>query len=126
MPNAGLTLFCVVPTTLGVGISLVRSCKGNEALALFLTVVTNVVAIFIMPFWLKAMFSDSSGLNLHFDITTMFVKLLITVLVPALIGKVRGTRSPTGQQGACTLEVAPGKPVGIAAPKACSICLGGC
>ena len=37
---AGLALFCTVPTTLGVGVSLVRSCKGNEALALLLTVRT--------------------------------------------------------------------------------------
>lgn len=61
---AGLALFCVVPTTLGVGVSLVRSCRGNEALALLLTVGTNVVAIFLMPLWLKALYSGQSELNL--------------------------------------------------------------
>lgn len=40
---AGLTLFCAVPTTLGVGISLVRSCGGNEGLALLLTGVPGVM-----------------------------------------------------------------------------------
>lgn len=35
--TAGITLTCVVPMTLGIGISLVRSAGGNEGLALFLT-----------------------------------------------------------------------------------------
>ena len=34
----GLALFSAMPTTLGVGMSLVRSCKGNDGLALLLTV----------------------------------------------------------------------------------------
>ena len=33
----GLTLTTAVPQTLGIGISLVRSCGGNEGLALMLT-----------------------------------------------------------------------------------------
>lgn len=32
--TTGLTIFCVVPTTLGVSVALVRSCKGNEGVAL--------------------------------------------------------------------------------------------
>lgn len=35
--TAGLTLTTAVPQTLGIGISLVRSCGGNEGLALMLT-----------------------------------------------------------------------------------------
>jgi hypothetical protein len=34
----GLALFCVVPTTLGVGVALTAASKGNQALALLLTV----------------------------------------------------------------------------------------
>ena len=41
----GLALFSAVPTTLGIGVSLVRSCKGNEGLALLLTVGTNVLGV---------------------------------------------------------------------------------
>ncbi|KAL4419051.1 hypothetical protein ABPG77_010330, partial [Micractinium sp. CCAP 211/92] len=74
---AGLTLFAAVPTTLGIGVSLVRSCKGNEGLALLLTVASNLLGIFTMPIWLKALFHGSS-LNVH---------LVITILVPSVIGK---------------------------------------
>ncbi len=50
---AGLTIFCLVPTTLGIGIALVRSCKGNEAIAVLLTVGTNMLGVFLMPPYIK-------------------------------------------------------------------------
>ena len=105
----GLVLTTAVPQTLGIGISLVRSCGGNEGLALMLTggwalvagacpalalpwhcpgtatyglpaprvsphhlpaahpapapaqpsVGTNIIGIFTMPLWLKALFSGT-------------------------------------------------------------------
>jgi sodium/bile acid cotransporter 7 len=42
--TAGLTLTTAVPQTLGIGISLVRSCGGNEGLALMMTAGTNIVS----------------------------------------------------------------------------------
>ncbi|PNG99508.1 hypothetical protein TSOC_014709, partial [Tetrabaena socialis] len=39
----------VAPTTLGVGVALTTACRGNEALALLLTVATNALAVFTMP-----------------------------------------------------------------------------
>lgn len=41
----GLTIFCVVPTTLGVGVALTAASRGNQALALLLTIVTNLLGI---------------------------------------------------------------------------------
>ncbi|KAL4439853.1 hypothetical protein ABPG75_002854 [Micractinium tetrahymenae] len=83
---AGLTLFAAVPTTLGIGVSLVRTCKGNEGLALLLTVASNLLGIFTMPIWLKALFHGSS-LDVHVDIPNLLAKLVITILVPSVIGK---------------------------------------
>ena len=40
---AGLVIFSLVPTTLGVGVALVNACKGNEAVAILLTVGTNIL-----------------------------------------------------------------------------------
>ncbi len=42
---AGLTIFCAVPTTLGVGVALVRSCRGNDGVALLMTVGTNLLGV---------------------------------------------------------------------------------
>lgn len=84
--TAGLTLTTAVPQTLGIGISLVRSCGGNEGLALMLTVGTNVIGIFTMPLWLKALFSGTD-FDLSIDMVALLVNLLISVLVPSVIGK---------------------------------------
>ncbi len=42
---AGLMMYCLVPTTLGVGVALVRACKGNEGVALIMTVGTNMLGV---------------------------------------------------------------------------------
>ncbi|KAL4434255.1 hypothetical protein ABPG75_000696 [Micractinium tetrahymenae] len=84
--TAGLTLTTAVPQTLGIGISLVRSCGGNEGLALMLTVGTNIIGIFTMPLCLKALFSGTD-FDLSIDMAALLVNLLISVLVPSVIGK---------------------------------------
>ncbi|KAG2439236.1 hypothetical protein HXX76_004598 [Chlamydomonas incerta] len=84
----GLTIFCLVPTTLGIGIALVRSCKGNEAIALLLTVGTNMLGVFLMPPWLRFLFLNyDAGINLNIDIPDLLVKLSITILAPSILGK---------------------------------------
>ncbi|PSC76757.1 BASS family transporter: sodium ion bile [Micractinium conductrix] len=84
--TAGLTLTAAVPQTLGIGISLVRSCGGNEGLALMLTVGTNIIGIFTMPLWLKALFSGTD-FDLSIDMVALLVNLLLSVFVPSVIGK---------------------------------------
>ncbi|KAG2453576.1 hypothetical protein HYH02_001794 [Chlamydomonas schloesseri] len=86
--SVGLTIFCLVPTTLGIGIALVRSCKGNEAIALLLTVGTNMLGVFLMPPWLRFLFLNyDAGISLNINIPDLLVKLSITILVPSIIGK---------------------------------------
>lgn len=87
----GLTIFCLVPTTLGIGVALVRSCSGNEAIALLLTVATNMIGVLSMPLYLKLLFLnfDTGGLNLNINIPDLLLKLTLTILVPSILGKVR-------------------------------------
>ncbi|EFN59401.1 hypothetical protein CHLNCDRAFT_49947 [Chlorella variabilis] len=86
--SAGLALFAAVPTTLGVGVSLVRSCGGNEGLALLLTVASNIAGIFTMPLWLKALLGGSDELeSVSVDIPNLLARLTITILVPSVLGK---------------------------------------
>ncbi len=88
---AGLTLLSAVPTTLGIGIALVRSCKGNEGLALLLTVGSNLLGVVTIPLWLKALFA-SSAFNLNVDILNLFMRLVVTIFVPSVLGKVSWQR----------------------------------
>ncbi|GLC41291.1 hypothetical protein PLESTB_001078700 [Pleodorina starrii] len=108
----GLAIFCVAPTTLGVGVALTEACGGNRAMALLLTVGTNALAVFTMPPELRlllppghggsgggdkgpaaaaaagAVMESASALNVDVQVTDLLVKLAVTVLVPFTIGKV--------------------------------------
>ncbi|CAG9467676.1 unnamed protein product [Pedinophyceae sp. YPF-701] len=80
----GLAVFCVVPTTLTSGVTLVNQAKGNGALALMLTVVTNLLGIVTSPWWLKAIIRGS---NSSVDAVDLLLKLLLTILLPVTVGK---------------------------------------
>jgi sodium/bile acid cotransporter 7 len=80
-------VFCIVPTTLGVGVALTAAARGNQALALFLTVVTNLLGIATIPFTLRAVLADSGAAALvRIDPLDLATKLLFTVLVPTALG----------------------------------------
>lgn len=90
----GLCIWVAMPTTLGVGVALVRSCGGNDSLGTIITVVSNVLAIFIVPPMLKFLFlgldqgSGSLQFSINIDIPDLLLKLSITILAPAVVGKV--------------------------------------
>lgn len=84
--SIGLALFCVMPTTLGVGVALTAASKGNQALALMLTVVTNLLGIVTVPYELRLLLQGSNVVSV--EPGPLVLKLCITVLVPAVIGKV--------------------------------------
>ncbi|KXZ49470.1 hypothetical protein GPECTOR_21g696 [Gonium pectorale] len=90
----GLAIFCVAPTTLGVGVALTTACGGNEAMALLLTVGTNALAVATMPPELRLLLpagdgsgGASGGYNVNVQVTDLLIKLAITVLVPFAVGK---------------------------------------
>jgi sodium/bile acid cotransporter 7 len=92
----GLCIWVAMPTTLGVGVALVRQCAGNDSLGTVITVFSNVLAIFIVPPMLKLLFlnvdrgtagSDSSlTFSVNVDIPDLLVKLVVTILAPAILG----------------------------------------
>lgn len=58
---------------------------GNTALALMLTVTTNVLAVFTVPFTVPLVIASAQNVNV--DPADLLVKLVITILVPLLVGK---------------------------------------
>jgi len=80
----GVALFCCVPTTLSSGVVLVRAAKGNESMALLLTVATNLLGTLVTPFTLGLVLSAA---NVDLDTVALLTKLLVTVLAPLLAGK---------------------------------------
>ena len=91
----GLAIFCVVPTTLGVGVALTAAAKGNQALALALTVVTNLLGIATVPYLLRAVLAGTpSATEVRIDPADLALKLVFTVLVPTAVGVAARRSSP--------------------------------
>lgn len=68
--------------------TLTAAAKGNQALALLLTVVTNLLGIVTVPYELRLVLSTVKGSVISVDPANLVIKLLLTVLVPTVIGKV--------------------------------------
>jgi sodium/bile acid cotransporter 7 len=82
----GLAIFALVPTTIASGITLVTAARGNAALALMLTIVTNVLGVFILPFTIPLVISQAQSVSLN--PTDLLIKLVMTILIPLIIGKI--------------------------------------
>jgi len=83
--RTGLAIFCIVPTTLGVGVALTLAASGNQVLSLCLTVSTNLIGTFTVPLLMKLCISESSGLG-SIDVKTLCYKLAVTALLPTVVG----------------------------------------
>ncbi|MBT6146032.1 MAG: hypothetical protein HOH74_11415, partial [Gemmatimonadetes bacterium] len=81
----GLALFVCMPTTLSSGIALTTQARGNAALALLLTVVTNLAGIFTIPFVLVAVLGTLGKVEL--SAWDLLIKLCLSILLPLLVGR---------------------------------------
>lgn len=86
--STGLVVLCAVPTTLGIGIALVRTARGNVALSTLLTVATNIVGVFLVPLWLRALLpANPAGLRAGgVNVAGLLARLAVTVLAPTVVG----------------------------------------
>ncbi len=85
----GLALFCCMPTTLSSGIALTGQARGNVALALLLTVLTNIGGIFTVPFALAFLLNpvlQTVG-PVELSAADLLAKLCVSILLPLAIGK---------------------------------------
>ena len=81
----GLALFCCMPTTVTSGIALTAQARGNVALALFLTVLTNTVGILTVPFVLAHLLGALGQVELSAG--NLLYRLCFSILLPLGIGK---------------------------------------
>lgn len=81
----GLAVFCCMPTTLSTGVALTQACAGNSAVALLLTVASNLLSVFTIPVALSFVLGVGAGVA-NFSPLALFKSLLLTVLAPLLAG----------------------------------------
>eukprot|EP00928_Gymnodinium_smaydae_P074636 TRINITY_DN57668_c0_g1_i1.p1 TRINITY_DN57668_c0_g1~~TRINITY_DN57668_c0_g1_i1.p1 ORF type:complete len:361 (+),score=86.10 TRINITY_DN57668_c0_g1_i1:72-1085(+) len=78
----GMALFCIVPTTLSSGVTMITQAKGNVSLAILLTSLTNCLGVFTMSFSASSVFSAS----VEISPMAMLNELIVLTLFPLLIG----------------------------------------
>jgi sodium/bile acid cotransporter 7 len=83
--QVGLALFCCMPTTLSSGIALTTQARGNMALALLLTVLTNTLGIFTVPFVLERLLEATGKIELSGS--ELFLDLCLSILLPLAFGR---------------------------------------
>ena len=83
--QVGLALFCCMPTTLSSGIALTTQARGNMALALLLTVLTNTIGIFTVPFVLERLLESTGKVELSGG--GLLIDLCLSILLPLSIGR---------------------------------------
>ncbi|KAI5078212.1 hypothetical protein GOP47_0005883 [Adiantum capillus-veneris] len=82
----GLALFCCMPTTLSSGVLLTQAAGANTALALSLTLISNLLGIFTMPVMISKLVAPNLGFSLPAG--SLIKSLVQTSLIPLVIGKV--------------------------------------
>ncbi|EES18708.1 hypothetical protein BDA96_09G250700 [Sorghum bicolor] len=82
----GLAIFCCMPTTLSSGVILTQLVGGNSALALAMTVSSNLLGIIIVPLSLARYIGTGAGVSLPTE--KLFRSLVTRLLIPLIIGKV--------------------------------------
>lgn len=82
----GLAIFSCMPTTLSSGVALTQLAGGNSALALAMTVISNLLGILIVPFSISNFIADGVGVSV--PTKQLFQSLVLTLLVPLILGKV--------------------------------------
>uniref|UniRef100_A0A453EH32 Sodium/metabolite cotransporter BASS4, chloroplastic n=1 Tax=Aegilops tauschii subsp. strangulata TaxID=200361 RepID=A0A453EH32_AEGTS len=91
----GLAMFCCMPTTLSSGVTLTQLAGGNSALALAMTVISNLLGIMFVPLSLAKYIGTGAGVSL--PTKELFRSLVNTLLVPLILGKVARETSKGAQ-----------------------------
>ncbi|MFH2091760.1 MAG: bile acid:sodium symporter [Pseudomonadota bacterium] len=95
----GLFIVAVMPSTLSSGVVMTGTAGGNMAHALFVTILSNLIAIFSIPvilgFLLNFLHQEKS---LDIDQLSIILKLILVVLLPLLIGMVLKAKFFTAAQ----------------------------
>lgn len=82
----GLAFFCCMPTTLSSGVALTQLAGGNAALALAMTVISNLLGILIIPFSISKFIA--AGIGVSVPTKELLKSLVLMLLIPLIVGKV--------------------------------------
>ncbi|KAJ7360594.1 hypothetical protein OS493_015702 [Desmophyllum pertusum] len=82
--QTGMQIYFIVPCTISAGVILTAQAGGAVAISVMLTVFCNLAAVFTVPPLLSWIIAFE---NVKLDPVQLLIKLLLTVLLPLLVGK---------------------------------------
>lgn len=83
----GISIFFAQATTLSSGPIIAAQANGNVALALLLTVFTNILAVGTMPLFISFTISQFGDANVTVDPVPIIIKLCFLLILPLFVGK---------------------------------------
>lgn len=84
----GISLFFAQATSLSSGPTISAQANGNVALALLLTVITNILGVVTMPLFVTNFLrNQSSDVEVNVETLPIIAQLIFLILFPMLIGK---------------------------------------
>jgi len=85
--KVGLFLVAVMPSTLSSGVVMAGAAGGNIAHALFITITSNILAVFTIPISLGLMLSFAGDFSaVVIDSYAMMTKIALFVVLPLMMG----------------------------------------
>lgn len=84
--GTGFLMLAVMPTTLVSAVVLTRIAGGNGAVALYITVLANLLAVLLVPLLMRVVLDGAGSRQVALWGTVL--KLVYTVLLPTLVGQV--------------------------------------
>ncbi|RYY27472.1 MAG: bile acid:sodium symporter [Chitinophagaceae bacterium] len=79
----GVFFLAALPSTVSSSVVMVSIAGGNMVAAIFNASISSLIGVFVTPLWMQLV-SDASGVGI--DISDSFIRLLIQVLLPVLVG----------------------------------------
>jgi sodium/bile acid cotransporter 7 len=80
----GLIVVAIAPSTVASAAVWTRKAGGNDAVAVMVTVITNMSCFLFIPFWLAI---TSQGMDVELDPVALTYKLALMVVLPMIIGQ---------------------------------------
>ncbi len=86
--SLGLMIAAAVPCTLATASVSTRQARGNDAVSLLITLLTNLVGVILTPLWLRWTMSSGGELDAaQIDTLPIIRNLALTVLLPTILGQ---------------------------------------
>jgi sodium/bile acid cotransporter 7 len=79
----GVFYLAALPSTVSSSVVMVSLAGGNMPAAIFNASVSSIIGIFVTPVWMQLFLSASAT---GFDLTDTFLKLIVQVLLPVILG----------------------------------------